>query len=432
MRRIGILDILLVGLLVMAACIPGARTPVAEPAVTRQATVVPSVSTTPARTPETERTPTHTEAAPTATESSAAVTSVPGQVTETPAPPARWIALGEPVLGAMVTTPVHVRGEVGITPFESTLRGRVYDALGQVLGEVAILLPSEMGQPGIFDGYIPFSAAAGGAGTVEIAEISPRDGSILESASAAVEILLSLPRGAVEIPARGQRIVLPLRILARVGQPGESVQAILHWQDGTELTQSFTSLRGEDGRGLLIESLNWPGESQPPQPPSQLAVLELLDEAGSLLARQELVVVGASDPDTQAITLYFLLGEDLQPVTRRIPKTARIGTAALEELLWGPLAPNLAGFGTALPTHQQVLDYPGREPDWGPRVTLRKLTIEDGIAMADFSKEMQAYGGGSLRVSLLRQQIELTLKQFATVQQVIIAVEGETEEVLQP
>jgi spore germination protein GerM len=65
-------------------------------------------------------------------------------------------------------------------------------------------------------------------------------------------------------------------------------------------------------------------------------------------------------------------------------------------------------------------------------VTLRKLTIADGVATADFSKEMQAYGGGSLRVSLIRQQIEQTLKQFATVRKVVIAVEGQTDGVLQP
>jgi hypothetical protein len=226
--------------------------------------------------------------------------------------------------------------------------------------------------------------------------------------------------------------VLPLRILARVGRPGESVQATLRWQDGTELVQAFVALRGEDGRGLLAESLNWPGESQPPTPPSQPATLELRDRDGSLLGRQELIVLGDGDPDTQSIVLFFLLGEDLQPVSRRIPRTAEVGTAALDELLWGPPAPNLAGFGTALPTPQQVLDYPGRGPGWGPRAILKRLTITDGIATADFSKEIQAYGGGSLRVSLLRQQIEETLKQFPTVQQVIIAVEGETEGVLQP
>ena len=47
-------------------------------------------------------------------------------------------------------------------------------------------------------------------------------------------------------------------------------------------------------------------------------------------------------------------------------------------------------------------------------------------------REMRAYGGGSLRVMLIRRQIEQTLKQSATVREVIIAIEGETEAVLEP
>ncbi len=407
MRSMSILAILLSGLLAIGACSPGAET------------MGPAGN-------ESDLESTQAQVSDVGTDETSTASTVE------PTAPARWIILSEPVLGTVIASPVHVHGEVAITPFESTLRARVYDAQGQTLGEVPIMLTSEMGQPGTFDGSIPFSATSRGAGKVEIAELSAKDGSIVVSASVDVEIAMEPPPGTVEIPSPGERIVLPLRILARVGQPGDMVQATLRWQDGTELSQPFTLLAGEDGAGLLIESLNWPGESEPPQPPTQSAVLDLRDATGGLLAHQELVVVSADDPDTQSITLYFLLGEDLQPVTRRIPKTVAIGTAALEELLWGPPAPNLAGFGTALPTPEQVLSYPGREPDWGPRVTLRSLTISEGIAIADFSREMQAYGGGSLRVSLIRHQIESTLKQFPSVSQVIIAVEGQTEEVLQP
>lgn len=414
MKRIGVVAMVSVWLLVLAACSPVTQTPAPmateeeTPAARPQAAVVEAV-----------------DSSPLPTVAAAPATSMPATLE-------RWIAISAPATGTEIGSPVRVQGEVAITPFESTLRGRVYDAQGQVLGEAPIMLPSEMGQPGTFDGYLSFSAGSEGEGTVEIAELSPKDGSIVVRASVAVRIKVQSPPGTVEIPSEGERVVLPLRILARAGQPGEIVQATLLWEDGTELSKSFVTITGEDGRGLLIASLNWPGESQPPQPPTQPATLVLYDGTGSLLAHQELVVVSAEDPDTQPITLYFLLGEDLQPITRRIPKTAAIGTATLEELLWGPPAPNLAGFGTALPLPEQVLSYPGRGADWGPRVTLRSLTISDGIALADFSKEMEAYGGGSLRVSLIRHQIESTLKQFPTVSQVIIAVEGETEEVLQP
>ena len=346
--------------------------------------------------------------------------------------PPRLIELDSPSQGAKISNPVRVRGFVSVSPFESTLRYRVYDAGGQVVGEGPIMVASEMGQPGNFDGQCWFTADASGPGRVEVAEISPKDGSVIASTVVDVMVETGIGVSAIEIPGAGAQVMLPLRILARVGQPRQQVIAALRWQDGTELVQTFVTLQGEDGRGLLIDSLNWLSEGLPPQPPTQPAILDLRNAAGEVLASQEVVVLSPDDPGTQEIRLPLVLGETVQEVQRRIPRTAEIGRATLEELLWGPFPPNLAGFGTALPTPQEVLAYAGRTADWGPRVTLRQLTIVDGLATADFSKEMQAYGGGSLRVMLIRQQIEQALMQFPTVHKVIIAIEGDTEAVLQP
>ena len=241
-----------------------------------------------------------------------------------------------------------------------------------------------------------------------------------------------MPASAIEIPAAIAHVTLPLHILAHVGQPGEQAIVRLRWQDGTELLRTFPLLRGADGGGLLIGNLNWMNEGPPPQPRTQPATLDLLSASGELQARQPLTVLSASDPATQLITLYWVLGETVVPVQQRVPRTVRIGTAALNELLWGPGPPNLAGFSTALPTPDEVLSYGGRAPGWGERVRLRSLVIVDGVATADFSKELQAYGGGSLRVMLIRKQITQTLKQFPSVREVRIAIEGQTEGVLEP
>jgi len=240
------------------------------------------------------------------------------------------------------------------------------------------------------------------------------------------------PSGPIEIPAAGARVTLPLHILAHVGQPGEQVIARLRWQDGAELMRLFPVLRGADGQGLLIGALNWMNEGAPPQPATQPATLELLSASGQLETQETITVLSASDPDAQLITLYLLLGEKVAPVQQRVPRTVRIGTAALNALLWGPSPPNLAGFSTAIPRPEQVLSYPGRAPDWGDRVRLRSLTIVDGVATADFSQELRAYGGGSLRVMLIRQQITQTLLQFPSVREVRITIEGQTEGVLEP
>lgn len=98
----------------------------------------------------------------------------------------------------------------------------------------------------------------------------------------------------------------------------------------------------------------------------------------------------------------------------------------------GPPAGSPPSVTTALPLPQQVLSYPGRRADWGPRVTLRRLTIVNGVATADFSKELRAYGGGSARVALIRRQITQTLLQFPTIQHVRIAIEGAIVGVLEP
>lgn len=362
----------------------------------------------------------------------APVVPTPAPASSTPTAPLRMIALEIPQNGAVVRSPVLVRGRVSVTPFEATLRGRVYDSLGQVVGEGPITMTTEMGQPGDFEGEIPFQVSAESAGRVEVAEVSMEDGSVVVSAVADVVLESQAASLGIEIPAADQTVTLPLHILARVGQPGEQVTASLRWQDGTELTHTFTALRGEDGRGLLVVSLDWQMESQPPQPPSQPAELELRNATGTVLARQPVRVLSHDDPGVSRVTLYFVLGEQLQPVQRTIPKAQAIGTAALQELLWGPPPLNLAGFETAIPMPEEVLSYHARESDWGPRVTLRGLTIVDGVATADFSQELRSYGGGSLRVMLIREQITQTLLQFSTVREVLIAIEGETEAVLEP
>lgn len=228
------------------------------------------------------------------------------------------------------------------------------------------------------------------------------------------------------------RHTLPLHLQAHVGAPGDRVTVELDWQDGTTLAGEYPLRRGTDGRGLLIESLDWPFTGQrPPEPPTQPATVRVRDARGGVLAQQ--VVTMAGRPDTETVTLYWYKGETLQPEQRPLPPVGQeAARVALEELLWGPPPCRLAGYTTALPTPAEVLAYPGRQEGWGPRVTLHGLAIRDGVATADFSRELRAYGGGSARVQQIREQITQTLTQFPAVREVRIAVEGETAGVLEP
>lgn len=102
---------------------------------------------------------------------------------------------------------------------------------------------------------------------------------------------------------------------------------------------------------------------------------------------------------------------------RTINKTAAVAQAALSELLSGPTAAEKqAGFFTSI--------------NYG--VKLQKITIENQIAYADFSADLEYQVGGSCRVLAIRTQIAETLKQFPAVKNVIISINGRTEDVLQP
>jgi len=128
------------------------------------------------------------------------------------------------------------------------------------------------------------------------------------------------------------------------------------------------------------------------------------------------------EPETQIVEVYFghnnKGGADCSAVfavEREIEKTEGVGKAAINELLKGPTASEEEnGYFTSIGD-----------------ADLNSLNIKDGVATADFSEELNQ-GGGTCMMEARRAQIEKTLKQFPTVDEVVISVEGETEGILQP
>jgi hypothetical protein len=103
---------------------------------------------------------------------------------------------------------------------------------------------------------------------------------------------------------------------------------------------------------------------------------------------------------------------------REILKIEAIGAAAINELLNGPTeTEKQEGFFTNI--------------NFGVR--LLGLDIDkDGVARVDFDQQLQAGVGGSCKVAAIRAQITETLKQFSTIKNVIISINGSTEDILQP
>lgn len=128
--------------------------------------------------------------------------------------------------------------------------------------------------------------------------------------------------------------------------------------------------------------------------------------------------------DQTSLKLYFF-NESLRAVnectevvevTRLVPKTTAVASAALTELLKGPTAAELAsGFTSNLPAGSK----------------LNSITIVNGEARADFNAATES-GGGSCSMAARVRQIEQTLKQFPTVQTVRLSIDGRTGDIFQP
>jgi len=133
----------------------------------------------------------------------------------------------------------------------------------------------------------------------------------------------------------------------------------------------------------------------------------------------------SASPETMKIKVFFnnnKLDPDFScnkvfPVEREITKTVAVARAALNELLAGTTPEEEAdGFAKIL----------------GSDIKIQSLMIEDGVAKVDFNEALEAGSGGSCRSAAIIAQINATLKQFSTVTDVIISVNGRTEDILQP
>lgn len=108
---------------------------------------------------------------------------------------------------------------------------------------------------------------------------------------------------------------------------------------------------------------------------------------------------------------------NVYPVEREVEQTLAVGRATISELLQGPTAEE-EGKGYITSINQNVV--------------MNNLTIEDGTALVDFNEQFNFQVGGSCRVASIQAQVVETLKQFPTVDKVVILVNGHSEGILEP
>ncbi|MFL5779063.1 MAG: GerMN domain-containing protein [Chloroflexota bacterium] len=110
------------------------------------------------------------------------------------------------------------------------------------------------------------------------------------------------------------------------------------------------------------------------------------------------------------LRIYLLMDGKLVPVLRTVPKTTGVARAALDQLIAGPRAAESSAtpaLRTTVPADTVVLG----------------LSIKDGIATVDLSREFES-GGGSASMLGRLGQVVYTLTQFSSVHEVAFKLDG--------
>ncbi len=144
---------------------------------------------------------------------------------------------------------------------------------------------------------------------------------------------------------------------------------------------------------------------------------DVYDEIRDILVED----VEESDTETTSINVYFVKvnngQEEVVSVNREVENVAAIAREALKALIQGPSSEEINdGFSTSI----------------NENVVIQRLEIENGIAYVDFNETLQENVAGSATVMAIREQIEKTLMQFETVNEVVISIDGDVDSILQP
>lgn len=224
----------------------------------------------------------------------------------------------------------------------------------------------------------------------------------------------------VTSPVAQQTIGLPLVMTGSARVFENALNYRLLDVDGAELVAGYAVAdafdTGEFGSFTVTTSYS--------EPKGAVGTLEVFDYSAKDGAVIDLVSIPVVFPSIESMIVktYWTTAEtsglcsSVAVTERRVPQSPAVGYTALTELLAGPNTPeSMAQFSTSIPES----------------VSIKSLTIVDGVAKVEFSKSLET--GGSCRVTAIRAQIESTLKQFPTVTSVILTTEGRSPaESLQP
>lgn len=227
----------------------------------------------------------------------------------------------------------------------------------------------------------------------------------------------------VFLPTPNQEVDVPIEVTGKARVFENTFSYVLRDINGNKVYEDFAMTDAREAGQFGNFSVKIPV----PINTSRNLVVEVFEYSakdGSVINLVQVPVVLKSQ-DRQNIMLFFdnnnldpeISCDKVFPVEREIIRTSQAGFMTLFELLKGPTEEEISkGYLTSIPL----------------RVKINSLRIENGTAYADFNERLEDNGGGSCHVTAVRTQIEETLKQFKPVNNVVISVNGRTEDILQP
>jgi hypothetical protein len=162
------------------------------------------------------------------------------------------ITIQSPAAGATLTNPFELRGSTSQYPFRGSLVYRVLDADGIQVGRGPFEVVGRLGGSATYAIQASYLVPADGPGTVEVAELSTADGTIITIDSVAV-MLLADPDGytvAIDDPAPYASITSPVEIRGKTSnKPFESnLNYRIIDSTGQQISQGVFQVVGEAGR----------------------------------------------------------------------------------------------------------------------------------------------------------------------------------------
>jgi hypothetical protein len=223
----------------------------------------------------------------------------------------------------------------------------------------------------------------------------------------------------VESPKADDIIGLPVIIKGQARVFENTVSYKIKDSDGSVLLENYLTANSKDvGEfGPFEMTVNYP---EPKGDKGTVEVFEYSAKDGSEINKVEIPIVfkkvesmsikvffgnRKEDPDAQNCSQVY-------SVDRRISKTKAVAEGAIKELLNG------------ITSQEQDEGY---FSEINGNAKINKIAIKGGIAKVDFSGELFDGISGSCEIETIKNQITNTLKQFSTIEDVQITVDGQND-----